>query len=48
MTGEGGNLYMLNMEGVVTQGIQIPALSVWCCAPLPDGDVIVGGLLTLN
>ena len=42
VSGEGGNLYVLK-DGTLQQGIQIPAVSVWCCEPLPDSDVLVGG-----
>jgi hypothetical protein len=42
VSGEGGSLYVVK-ETQVDQGIQIPAISVWCCEPLPDSDILVGG-----
>jgi len=41
VTGENGVVAIVQ-EGVVTQSVQVPALSVWCSAALLDGDIVVG------
>lgn len=42
VSGEGGNLFIVK-DGSLQQSIQIPAISAWCCEPLPDSDILVGG-----